>query len=173
MEIIQTGSIFPTASPSSSQSGRQLSKTYPKGRSRVEILPNDDERVVRAGTWCELFLFWRLTMFWKLKIQPTLISRGYQSIVAERNTRQVRFCADSDRETGRQYKRQDQSAVHWRRVRDHIWFLYYFSSHRRFVWVCVFWCCLRVVDVIDSGWHFWNISGEIRTYILVEREGQR
>ena len=57
MEIIQTGSIFPTASPSSSQSGRQLSKTYPKGRSRVEILPNDDERVVRAGTWCGLFFF--------------------------------------------------------------------------------------------------------------------
>ena len=56
MEIIQTGSIFPTASPSTSQSGpsRQLAKGYPKGRSRVEILPNDDERVVRAGIVCGL-----------------------------------------------------------------------------------------------------------------------
>ena len=52
MEIIQTGSIFPTSSPSSSSGAtpRSAATKYQKGRSRVEILPNDDERVVRAGT---------------------------------------------------------------------------------------------------------------------------
>jgi len=50
MEIIQTGSIFPTSSPSSSSGAtpRSAATKYQKGRSRVEILPNDDERVVRA-----------------------------------------------------------------------------------------------------------------------------
>ena len=47
MEIIQSGSIFPT-----SQTSTQMPKAPRRsttGRSRVEILPNDDERVVRAG----------------------------------------------------------------------------------------------------------------------------
>ena len=44
MEIIQSGSIFPTTSAVTKPPRRSTT-----GRSRVEILPNDDERVVRAG----------------------------------------------------------------------------------------------------------------------------
>ena len=51
MEIIQSGTIFHPTQPTTSAHKQALTKSKGSGvgRSRVEILPNDDARVVRAG----------------------------------------------------------------------------------------------------------------------------
>ena len=62
MEIIETGSIFSPAQSSSSKQKKPSRKWGGNGngwpgssRSRVEILPNDDPRVVRAGKGFAIF----------------------------------------------------------------------------------------------------------------------
>ena len=93
MEIIETGSIF-TPTPSSSRKKQERGVRKWAGtatgtvRSRVEILPNDDPRVVRAGKGSTVsFVIKNFLLLVRDRIERTLktfsSSRRHQSAALE------------------------------------------------------------------------------------------